>query len=112
KDAQDRSLSRAIEAQDADLGSVEIRQVDVLEDDFPVVRLTDAKHGINDLVRFAAHGEMRCLLVAQGNEAFIVTPPESPESHGRAPEKARRLITQWVQFCDGSTPGAEADWSA
>jgi len=55
-DAQQRAFARAVETDDADLGAVEVRQVDVLEDRALAVVLADADHGVDDLVGFRAHG--------------------------------------------------------
>lgn len=51
-DLQERALSRAVEADNADLGAVEIAEGDVLEDLLRAVDLAHAHHRIDDLVRF------------------------------------------------------------
>ena len=51
------------------------------EKPFFVVRLTDAKHGINDLVGFSAHGESKLVTVARGRCGGIVFPPLHPGKH-------------------------------
>ena len=56
KDAQQRTLARAVQAEHADLGAVEIGQGDVFEDLLLVVLLADTDHRVDDLVRFTGHG--------------------------------------------------------
>ena len=48
-------LARAVKPEHADLRAVEVREVDVLEDDLLVVALADADHRIDDFVGFIAH---------------------------------------------------------
>ena len=55
QDLEQGTLARAVEPQHADLGAVEIGEVDVLEDDLLVVGFADADHRVDDLVRFIAH---------------------------------------------------------
>ena len=54
---QQRALSGSVQSDDADLGSVEVREIDVLEDGFLVVVLAYSNHGVNDFVRNGAHAE-------------------------------------------------------
>ena len=56
EDAQQGALARAVEAQNPDLGPVEIGDGNVLEHGFLVIGLAHPDHGIDDLVRFCAHG--------------------------------------------------------
>ena len=51
---QQRALTGSIEPNDTNLGAVEIRQIDVLEDSFLVVELAHSNHGVNDFVRSGA----------------------------------------------------------
>src|SRR5262249_33666777 len=50
KNAKQRTLSRAVEADHADLRTVKIREVNVLEDSFLIVILAVPNHGVNDFV--------------------------------------------------------------
>jgi len=52
---EQRTLPGPVEAQDADLGAVEIGQVDVLENRSAVVIFADSDHRVDDLVDIAAH---------------------------------------------------------
>ena len=54
---QQRTLAGAVQADDANFGSVEIRQIDILQDGFLVVVLAYSNHGVNDFVRNGAHAE-------------------------------------------------------
>ncbi len=54
-DAQQRGLARAVEADDADLRAVEVREVDVLQHRALVVVAADADHRVDDFVRLCAH---------------------------------------------------------
>ena len=56
EDAQQRTLARAVQAEHADLGAVEVGQGDVFEDLLLVVLLAHFDHRVDDLVRFAGHG--------------------------------------------------------
>jgi hypothetical protein len=47
-DPQHRGLARAVEAQHADLGSMEVGQGDVLDDGLAVVKLRHPHHGVDD----------------------------------------------------------------
>ena len=52
---QQRALAGAVEAEDTDLGAVEVRQRDVLEDLLVVVVLAHPHHRVDDLVRLVCH---------------------------------------------------------
>ncbi len=52
-DPEERALARAVQAQDADLGAVEVGKVDVLQHRLLVVKLAHPHHGVDDLVRFS-----------------------------------------------------------
>ena len=58
EDSEEARLARSVEADDADLGAVVVREADVLEDHFRAVPLGDAVHGIDDLlvVEGSRHG--------------------------------------------------------
>jgi hypothetical protein len=47
QDAQQRTLARAVEAEDADLGAVIVRELDLFEDRYFVVKFAHADHGVN-----------------------------------------------------------------
>ncbi len=49
KNTQQRTLARAVEAEDADLGAVIVRKVDILEDRLFVVKFVDSDHRVNNL---------------------------------------------------------------
>jgi hypothetical protein len=53
--AQQRTLARAVQADDADLRAVKVREVDVFEDGLLVVKLADADHRVNNFIGDAAH---------------------------------------------------------
>ncbi len=55
QDLQQRRLARAVQAQHADLGAVEVGKGNVLQHLALAVALGDADHRIDDLVRFVAH---------------------------------------------------------
>ncbi len=55
KDPEQGTLARAVEAQHADLRSVEIGDGDVLENRFFVVVPAHPDHGVDDFVRFRSH---------------------------------------------------------
>ena len=50
QDPKQGALTRPIEPDDTDLGAVEVRQIDVLEDSFLVVELAYSNHGVNDFI--------------------------------------------------------------
>src|SRR5262249_19319017 len=50
KDAQQRGLTRAIQADDANLCAVKIGEIDIFENRLFIIELTDADHGIDDFV--------------------------------------------------------------
>ena len=68
QDLQQAGLARAVEAQDADLGPVEVREGDVLQHFFLAVALGHADHGINDLVRFVAHSILKSDVCRPGRQ--------------------------------------------
>ena len=52
---QKRTLTGAIQSDDADLRPVEIRKIDIFEDSFLVVVFAYSNHGVDDFVRDCAH---------------------------------------------------------
>ena len=53
-DAQQRRFARAVEPDHADLGAIEIGEIDVFQDGALVVVLADADHRIDNFVGFSA----------------------------------------------------------
>ena len=56
-DPEQGRLARAVEAQNADLGAVEVGEGDVLDDRLLVVVLADADHRVDDLLGIFTHCE-------------------------------------------------------
>ena len=54
-DPQQRRFTRTVQAEHADLCTIKEREINVLEDSFLVVKLTDFDHRKDDLVWFSAH---------------------------------------------------------
>ena len=54
-DAQQRGFTRPVETDDADLGAVKIRKIDIFEDGALVVVLADADHRVNNFIGFYGH---------------------------------------------------------
>ena len=63
KNAQERTLARSVQSDDADLGAIEIGKIDVFEYSFLVVVLADSNHGVDDFVRNGAHAGRGILIL-------------------------------------------------
>src|SRR6185503_19769242 len=79
KSTEKRTLAVTVQTDDADLGAVEIRQVDIFEDSFLVVVLADPNHGVDDFIRLCAHKKKiatdntdgRAVRVVRGLDSYV-----------------------------------------
>ncbi len=55
EDPEKRALPGAVESDHADLGAVEVREGNILQDGLLVVKFADSDHGVNHFIRFVNH---------------------------------------------------------
>src|SRR5262249_4882749 len=59
KDLQERTLSRTVEADHANLGAIKIGEIDVFEYSLLIVELVYSNHGVNDFIGNRTHEESK-----------------------------------------------------
>src|SRR6185369_10394953 len=69
KNPKQRTFSRPVQSNDADLCAIEVRQVDIFEDSFLIVVLADPNHGVDDFVGDGAHLSLDANLAGAASRA-------------------------------------------